>query len=192
MISFWTLGRTVGEATREVFTWSYLLLAAVISAVAFLSVVWLPNIGLLANVITSSDVTIALKWQLATGLLGSILTNFTLTTAIATMASVVLFGMNTAMISYFLRRQRRLVSQGTLLTGISGLVAGALGIGCAACGSFLLTSLFVSFGASGLILWLPLRGAELGVIGFILLFLTLVLVSRAITQATACRITSPE
>lgn len=190
MDGVWASGRTVREATREVFTWPYLLLAVVIAAAVFVLAVWLPNLDLLMNVITSPDVALVLKWQLAVSLLGSIGTNFTLPTAVSTIVSTLLFGIDAAMLTYYFKQQRRLVSQGTMLTGVGGLVTGVFGISCAACGSLLFTSILVFFGASSLLLWLPLKGAEFSLLGAALLAVTLVLVSRAITEAAVCRISS--
>jgi len=65
--------------------------------------------------------------------------------------------------------------------GAAGAFAsGLLGVGCASCGAFLLGSILASFGASGLIALLPLRGEEFSILAIVLLGLSIYWISKSI------------
>ena len=55
----------------------------------------------------------------------------------------------------------------------AGVVLGALGAGCAACGSAVLAGVLSLVGASGLALFLPLDGAEFAVLASVALLLSM-------------------
>ena len=90
------------------------------------------------------------------------------------------------MIDKFVRKRRRLGKK-TVAVGVGGFISGLFGVGCASCGAFLLTAILSSFGAMGLLVYLPLRGGELGVLGVILLIISLALISKKITEPLMCK-----
>ena len=73
--------------------------------------------------------------------------------------------------------------------GIGGLVSGVFGIGCAACGTFILTPLLALFGATGLFSLLPFGGEEFGFIGVGLLVYSIYAVTKKINSPMVCDIT---
>lgn len=165
----------------------YAVLALCLSASVFAFAVWLPNIRLVADIVSSPDVPLSSKFGFPLSLLGSIATNFTLLAASYTIATALLFGVYTAMIIYFLKRRIREVGQGGIATGFLGITSGVLGVGCAACGSFLLTSLtFV--GVGGIVTSLPLGGSEFGILGTILLAAAVYMTAKQIENPAVCRI----
>mgnify|MGYP001583621323 CR=1 FL=1 len=152
------------EAMQKVFRNFRLTLLAIAVAVAvFLFAVWLPNFGLITRVVFDSSVSIENKVQLPWSLLGSIGTNFTPLSATYTIVIAILFGVYIAMLTYFLKRRSKEVGQGRIVTGFLGIASGVLGVGCAACGSFLLTSVLPIVGASSALALLPLGGSEFGI-----------------------------
>ena len=165
----------------------YVILALVISASMFVLAVWLPNIRLVAGIVSSSDISFVSKIKLPLSLLGSISTNFTLLSASYTIIISILFGMYIAMIIYFLRRKIKNIRQSGVATGFLGITSGVLGVGCAACGSFLLTSLTL-VGAGGVLTFLPLGGSEFGILGAILLALAVYTTSKQIENPLVCKI----
>ena len=184
-------------AFEEVFAHSsYIALASALAVIAFLFAVWLPNIGLLTEVFGAASTPLETKLKLAWSLLGGIRTNFSLLSAGYTIAIAALFGINIAMVVYFLKRTRlRFTSDGQarnnlarqdVAAGFGGIASGALGIGCAACGSFLLSALLASFGAASALAILPLRGGEFGILSVILLAFSLVLISKKIAAPLIC------
>ncbi len=176
------------DALQKVFRKpAYVVLALCVSASVFVLAVWLPNIRLVAGVVSSLDVPFVNKIQLPLSLLGSIGTNFTLLSATYTIVIAVLFGMYIAMITYFLKRRIKEVGQSGVATGFLGIASGVLGVGCAACGSFLLTSLTL-VGAGGVLTFLPLGGSEFGIIGAILLAVAVYMTAKKIVDPQVCKV----
>jgi len=177
------LEKALGEVFARI---SYGVLASMLAVFAFLLAVWLPNIGLIANIFVSSHAPLSDKLTLALSLLGSIFTNFTLLSASYTIAVTALFGANVAMIAYFLKRTRRRLRRSEITAGIGGITSGALGVGCAACGSFLLSTVLSSLGAAGALAILPLHGGEFGILGVVLLVISLVIIAKKIAAPLVC------
>ena len=168
----------------------YILLALITSLVVFAFAVWLPNIPLIVKVMGHPGIPLTQKLDLPISLLGSIATNFTLLSASYTIAIAILFGMNVSMIVYFLRRRVDAVRQGGIAIGFFGITSGVIGMGCAACGSFLLTSVLSLVGVSGILAFLPLNGGEFGILGVILLGASLYMTAKKIQNPAVCRINS--
>jgi hypothetical protein len=178
------------KALRKVFaSGRYITLVFAVGLVAFAFAVWLPNLPLIVQVMGHSGIPVSQKIGLPLSLLGSITTNFTPLSASYTIAIAVLLGMNVAMLVYYLRRRIADVASIGLATGFLGMTSGVLGMGCAACGSLLLTSTFSLLGASGILAILPLAGGEFGILGVILLTVSLYLTAKRIQDPAVCRIT---
>ena len=179
----------ISQALQKVFRKSlYTLLALFTSAMVFMFAVWLPNLPLIVKVMGHSEIPLSQKFDLPISLLGSIITNFTLFSASYTIAIAILFGVNLAMIVYFLRRRITEVQQNGMATGFFGIASGVLGMGCAACGSFLLTSGLSLVGASGILGFLPLAGGEFGILGVILLSVSIYFTAKQIQNPAVCKI----
>ena len=179
----------VFQALQKVFRRpQYSLLAFVTSVTVFVFAVWFPNLPLIVRIMGHPDILFSQKFDLPISLLGSIVTNFTLLSASYTIAIAILFGINLSMLVYFLRRRVAEVKQGGIATGIFGITSGVVGIGCAACGSFLLTSILSLVGASWILSFLPLRGAEFGILGVILLSTSLYTTAKKIQNPVICKI----
>lgn len=166
----------------------YSLLALITSAAVFAFAVWLPNLSLIVKIMGHPGITFSQKLSLPASLLGSIITNFTPLSASYTIAIAILFGMNVAMIVYFLRRRIDDVKQAGMGTGFLGITSGVLGMGCAACGSFVLTSIFSLSGTAWILTYLPLQGGEFGILGVILLATSIWLTAKKIQNPAVCKI----
>ena len=164
----------------------YILLSFTTGAVVFVFAVWFPNISLIVRIMGHPGISFSEKLDLPISLLGSIVTNFTLLSASYTVAIAVLFGLNVSMIVYFLRRRVDEVKRSGLATGLFGITSGVLGMGCAACGSFLLTSVLSFAGASSILAFLPFRGGEFGMLGVFLLGASLYMTARKIQDPAIC------
>ncbi|MEO8187186.1 MAG: hypothetical protein ABI580_07455 [Burkholderiaceae bacterium] len=174
-------------AFGQVFVYpSYIALAGVLAILAFLLAVWFPNLGLIGEIFSDPNAPLAAKLSLALSLLGGIGTNFSLLSAAYTIAIAVMFGITAAMIIYLLRQNRGASAGQNIAIGSGGLASGALGIGCAACGSLILGAVFPSVAVAGALAVLPLKGEEFGILSVALFFVSLLLVSKNIAQATAC------
>lgn len=161
------------------------LLTLVISCITFALIVWLPNIPLVFTIVTSSSIPFGSKVQVLFSLLGAIKTNATILSACMTTVTSILFGIYVGMMAYFLKHKIKEVAQSGNATGVIGLIAGVVGVGCTACGSFLFTS-FSLVGASGILAFLPLGGGEFGIIGIILLVFAIYQLSKKIHNPLVC------
>lgn len=179
----------IARALKTVFSkLAYVLLALGTSAAVFVFAVWFSNLSLITHFLGLPDTTLWQKLYLPLTLLGSIVTNFTWLSASYTIAIALLFGINLAMIVYFLRQKIVQVREMGITAGFFGIASGAIGIGCAACGSFLLTSALSLIGATGILNVLPLHGGEFGILGVILLLLSISLTARNVSNSAVCKI----
>lgn len=165
----------------------YALLAFIAGFLIFSLAVWLRNLPFLGALITSSAFSIPDKLSLFVAFLGGIATNVTPFSAFLIIGMSILFGVNTALFVYYLFQQRRLPKKEG--AGAAGaLVSGILGVGCASCGSFVLGAILASFGASGLIVLLPLRGEEFTILAVVLLSLSIYWMAKSIQSGNLCAI----
>lgn len=179
----------VFQALQKVFRKpQYTILALITSVVVFAFAVWFPNLSLIVEIMGHPGISLSQKLDLPISLLGSIATNFTLLSASYTIAIAILFGVNLTMTIYFLRRKVGEARQNGVTTGFIGLASGVLGVGCAACGSLLLTSGLSIVGASGILAFLPLAGGEFGILGVILLLVSIHLIAKQIQNPAVCKI----
>ena len=179
----------ITHALKTVFSnQKYTLLAGVVAFVVFAFGVWFPNIRVLASILANPTISISDKLTFPIHLLQSITTNFTTLSASYTIATALLLGINVAMVLYYVRNRVAEVKQSGIAMGFLGIASGVLGIGCAACGSLLLTSILSSLGASVILTQLPLRGGEFGILGVILLSVSLYLTARQIQNPLVCKI----
>jgi len=172
---------------KEVFkNIKYIFIALVIFFITFSISVTLFNWGFIFDVFQSDSASLFEKLKIFFSLYESINTNFTKTAAVYTLLIDILLGINVAMIIYYIRQRRGGLNNKATATGLGGIVAGLFGIGCAACGSFLLSSFLVLFGAGGLIAYLPFSGEEFGFLGVGLLLLSLHLTTKKIKEPLVC------
>lgn len=179
--------KNLRAAFGQVFVYpSYIILASVLAILAFLLAVLFPNFGLIGQVFSDSGAPLTAKFSITLSLLGGIGTNFSLLSAGYTIAIAVLFGLTAAMIAYLVM-QRRLAAAGqNIAIGSGAMASGVLGIGCAACGSLIAGAILPSLGAAGALAALPLNGAEFGILSVALLFVSLLLISKSITEPNIC------
>ena len=181
----------VGASVRLVFSnVAYLSAALGTAALVFTIAVWLPNLALIVQVVTSDTAGLLDKFNFLFSLYGSITTNFTVVSASYTILIVVLFGVSVAMFVFYIHQQQGSVRGSTSAASLGGLVSGFFGIGCAACGTFILTSLVGLFGAGGVLTFLPLGGEEFGFIGVGLLGYSIYKTSEMIQKPKTCAVES--
>ncbi|MBI4206314.1 MAG: hypothetical protein HY527_14935 [Betaproteobacteria bacterium] len=179
--------RNLRSALGQVFAHpSYIAFAGALAIVAFLLAVWLPNLGLLGDVFFESGAPLAAKLGIALSLLGGIGTNFSPLTAGSTIAIAVLFGISAAMIVYLLKQRRVAAAGQNIAIGSGAMASGVVGIGCAACGSLILGGVVPFLGTAGVLVLLPLEGAEFGILSVALLVVSLLLISKTIAEPAVC------
>jgi hypothetical protein len=185
--------RLVAEAAIEVLRRpAYLLLAGAIALLVLAATLWLPNYRLIGAVFATPGVALGAKLQLLAGLAGGLVGSFGAPVAVAVVLVPVLFGVDMAMIVYFIRQRRARRARGEIAAGLGGAASGAIAAGCAACGSFLLLPLLSFLGAAGALALLPLGGAELGFLGIALLSFSIYLIARKIGTPPVCELPAGE
>jgi len=176
------MSRTIREVLRKSL---YLAVAATVAFLIFSLAIWLRNLPFLKEVIVSPAFTIPDKMLLFVRFLGGIATNVAPFSATLIIIMSALFGMNISLMVYYFVKRRDIPKKESV--GAAGAFAsGLLGVGCASCGSFLLGSILASFGASGLITVLPLRGEEFSILAIVLLGLSIDWISKSIQSSRVC------
>jgi len=173
---------------QEVFTQpKYFLLTLGLSWLFLTSIVVFLHARLIWQVISSPAVTLLDKELFLFTLYGVFGTNFSVFSVTVTFLTVLLLSMNISLLIHYLRRQRRLIgSKRGHAAGATGLIAGIFGIGCAACGSIIMSAIFASVGAGGLLLLLPFHGAEIGLLGIGLLLFSIYQLTKQVTAPMVC------
>lgn len=163
----------------------YDVIAVGVASVVFTLAVWLPNTRLILDILASTSISASGKFQFLLSLYGSIATNFTAVSATYTILIAILFGVNIALITYYIKKRRGLEKNTTALS-VGGIISGVFGIGCAACGTFLLTSFLALFGATSVLAFLPFGGEEFGFIGVGLLAYSVYVITNKISEGVVC------
>jgi len=167
---------------------TYIALSVGIAVLVFSFAVLLPNFPLLSQILPSQSIELGDKISLIFSLFESIQTNFTTVSATYTILIAILFGMNVSLFVYFIRKQKAIIKSADSVAGVGGLVSGIFGIGCAACGTFILTWVLGLFGIVGIISFLPLGGEEFGILGVILLIYAVVVTAKKISKPQMCEV----
>jgi len=167
----------------------YLLLTTSVAALTLSVLLLLPNKALLFSVLLSPVVSLMSKAAFTISLYGSLGSNFTLLTATYTVLIAFLFGVNASLLWYYAARARGIVQSNRTLTftGLGGFVSGLFGIGCAACGAILFAGVLKLLGIAWLVTYLPLHGAEFGVLGVVLLLVTSYSLIKRINDPLVCQ-----
>ena len=164
----------------------YLALALVLAAFVFVFSIWLPNLGLIRDVMFSNSFTFLKKVVFLWSSLGAITTNFSLFTAALVLIISVLFGLNIALTVYYFKK--RIAFQKASGMSIAGMLAGLIGIGCASCGSLILAT-FLGVGATAAVTGiLPFGGQEFSVLSIIILISTLYFTAKKAVDPLVCKI----
>ncbi len=164
----------------------YTITAIIITVIVFILSVWLSNFSLIKEIILNSNVALLDKIYFLFSFVVSIQTNFSIISAGYTIIIAILFGINISLLVYYIRsKQVKNIGSGATLS-LGGIISGVFGIGCASCGTFILTSLLAIFGASGLLIYLPFGGEEFGFLGVGLLFYSSFVILRKIDEPLVC------
>ena len=169
-------------------SFSYVLIGALVAFVVFTISVWLPNFQFVSDVLFRLSGSFIEKLSLLGSLYGGIETNFTSFSALYTIAIAVLFGLNVSLLVFLIRQRRKASLGGVSVAGIGGFVSGIFGVGCAACGTFVLTSVLSLIGGGALLTALPLGGEEFGILGLLLLGYTTYTLLKKIQEPLVCEV----
>ncbi len=170
---------------RQVFSKpSYIIFSSLTFVFVLIFAIWLPNFRFLSHTATSNTFTFSEKFGIITSTLGGLQTNFSLLSRTLTILVSFLFALNSSFLVFYLLRAVRLSKSAGL--GISGFVLSLIGIGCASCGSVILTALFGTGATAGFIRYLPLKGQEFGIISIAILSFSIYLLAKKIKDPLIC------
>lgn len=144
----------------------------------------LPNIRLVIEFASLTQTSFSETLLLTFNLAGSLKTNFTVLSALATVLTALLFGINVSMVTYYVREKKRALKKQGVATGTVGLIVGILGIGCASCGSLLVSLI----GLGGALAVMPFGGQEFGVLGVLLLLFSVYTLLRTMSKPAVCKV----
>ena len=162
----------------------YIALSIVTFAIVITFAIWLPNINFFAHTTTSDTFTLSQKIGIISSVFGSIQTNFTPISRIITILVSFLFAINISFFTFYFLRAAKLNKEAGI--GTSAFLLGMIGIGCATCGSVILSS-FLGVGATiGFLGVLPLRGQEFGLLSIVLLSISIYFLSKKIKDPLVC------
>lgn len=179
----WSVLRRVFSRAR------YVLIAVGIAFLALSVAILLPNTAIIVQILGSAQVDVGSKLAFLGSMYGALFTNFTVLSALFTVAIALLFGVNSALLAYYIRRRQRQVpvaGSSANAAGILGAVSGVFGIGCAACGSVIISGVLTLLGGGWLLAFLPLHGAEFGLLGVLLLSFSVYQLSKRINDPLVC------
>lgn len=167
----------------------YWIVTFAVAICTYSVMVIVPQYSLLASIFLSPVVSVISKLAFLGSLYGVIGTNYTYVAAAVVVSVSVLFGINTALLLYYIRSRRGVgTARAAQATSLSGVVAAAFSMGCAACGSAVLLAFLQLFGAAWMINYLPLHGTEFGLIGVALLLYTTYTLAKAIHAPKVCTV----
>jgi len=169
------------EAIKEVFSKKrYILLALSVFFVVLFLAFWLPNLALLSSFFLSKNIGFFEKLSFSFSVFNLFDNGKLELSSLMLFLESLLFGLNVALFSFYYKKRKKYVG-GT--ASIGGMMAGLLGIGCASCGSVLLSL----FGFSGAVLFLPFKGEEFNVLSIVLLLISSYVLMKRISEKS-CKI----
>lgn len=165
----------------------YVVVALVVTLGTFSAVLLVPQWATLWQVLISKTIDIEAKLSFLFSLYGTLGTSFSTFSRNVLFITVLLLGVNVALLIYYVRRQQNsYVDKTAHVASLGGLVSALLGIGCAACGSIILSAILSLLGASSLLLLLPFHGAEFAVFGIGLLIFSIAYLIKRINDPLVC------
>lgn len=162
--------------------WGWVITLLVFSA--FLSlIVILQNLELIQVVLNLGTLSVAQKSKTLLSLYGSLESNASVLSLVSTLILGALFAIHTTVFIKVIKERKR----PTGAAGILGMLTGLFGVGCAACGSLLITGVFAT-GAGVLLTALPFGGVEFSILGIILLAISLRKLLKQYQEPIVCSV----
>ena len=162
----------------------YIVLSIAVFIIVLTLAIWLPNLNFLRHITISDTFSSSQKIGIIASVFGSFQTNFTPFSRAITILVSLLFAINFSFFVYFFLRAARFSKETGI--GTSGFIFGIIGIGCATCGSVILSSILGIGATAGFIGILPLKGQEFGILSIILLSISIYLLSKKIKDPLVC------
>ncbi|MBT4516601.1 MAG: hypothetical protein HOC78_01785 [Candidatus Komeilibacteria bacterium] len=164
----------------------YILLGLVIAIMFFLGAILLPGISFLKFSFLYAPPEFWVRFKILFKVWGFFKMNSTLWSQWLVFLVSILAGINFSMLIFYLKRKIKL--ERSVGTGFVGIIIGIFGVGCASCGSVVLSSIFGYTAVTNFLGILPFHGIEIGVLGLMLLLLSIYLLASKIQNPAVCKI----
>lgn len=166
----------------------YVLSGIAATLVVFFGGVWTSLLPLVSRICLDTSIPLSERLALSGNLLSSSFFDIAPLDTLYLATIAILIGINTSLVLAYVRMRRDKMRATGVASGLLGTLAGLLGLGCAACGTFVLSPLLVTIGAGGLLALLPFGGEELKYIGIVLLILSVYFLRRDLSRAAVCAV----
>lgn len=164
--------RLVVRTARLVLSLPRYAVGALVVALVSLSLFTLSqNVTLVADLVVGGSLPLSNRLRIFAELYPFVGDSYGLLSGVALLLVSALAGVNLAMVAYHVR-EHGLSAEGSG-GSLAGVVLGALGAGCAACGSAVLVGVLSLLGAGSLVLLLPFEGLEFAALALVALVLSM-------------------
>ncbi|MFA6307283.1 MAG: hypothetical protein WCS88_01155 [Patescibacteria group bacterium] len=171
----------INKSFKDVFKKpSYVILFFIIALAFFLASFLIARYQLLAAF--SGLIKIKMFWFL----LRDPQSTFTSSSLILVIILSFLSAINIVMMIFYVKR--RISLEKNTGVGLMGMILGFLGVGCASCGSLVLSSIFGLAATTSFIGILPFGGLEFGILGVFMLLFSTYLIAKKIQNPLLCKI----
>lgn len=160
-------------------------LVLAVAGTVFSAAALVPNAALVGTLWGDAAVPLSDKFIIPLKLIVSLPASIGMLSSALAAGTALLTGVNAVLIVHLLKSAPRDAGAGAG-AGIAGLIAGAFGIGCAACGSLIAATILATAGGTALLTLLPLRGAEFGILGIAFAGLAAYFLARRIMRPFIC------
>ncbi len=150
-----------------------------------LFIIWLPNLGFILRRLFLSDLSFSDRIDFFLSTLGALQTNFTFASRIFSLLVILFFSVNLTMFIFYL--QEAWSFQRETSSSLLGAILGLVGVGCASCGSVILSSVFGFTIAAGILTFLPFKGLEFSFVSLIFLGISILWLAKKINKGIACK-----
>lgn len=123
-------------------------------------------------------------WSVPRSLVQILWLNTTPASFVLLVATAGLIGINISLMVFHVAKRLA----GTGFTSVAGMLLAILGVGCASCGSVVLSTVLGFSAATSLMSVLPLRGTELGLLANVILLSSIIITSKKITNPVMCSV----
>lgn len=146
----------------------------------------LPQRDLMATIFTSESFDWAARAKIVGSLLLTFGVNVTLTGKVLFAIITITAGISISLLVYYLKNRIKFDLAGG--TSTLGIFLSLIGVGCASCGSVILSSVIGLSATGAFVGFLPLQGLEIGLLSLSLLMWSIYSVSKKIQNPLLCKV----
>ncbi len=170
--------------------YKYILFALAISFFSFTIALFYPHFSTLNSYYSINEVSLYDKVVFTLKMYSVFQSGITTLSAFYIFTISLLAGVNLALFVFYIRDRQtsfkvKMNKEGAL--SIGGMISGFLGLGCAACGTFVLSAVLSFFGFGAVLTFLPLKGAEIGLIGILFMVYATFILIKKIREPKICK-----